>query len=149
MDGVFMFVMIGIGLAAGVQLLLVALVGSVIFNAMMLTLAHTKYAGQPRRLAGWTLVDAIPAEAMVKPKRSVAFRVDTVDQTQVEARLEPILALFAKEWRKATPEPLPDGRLRLEYDVTLKKHATPDELVSAIQSLDVPEIGEVDLLGKN
>src|SRR5262249_36768395 len=36
MDGAFMFVMIGIGLAAGVQLLLVALVGSVLFNVVVL-----------------------------------------------------------------------------------------------------------------
>ena len=40
MDGVFMFMMIGIGLAAGVQLLLVALVASIVFNVMTLTSAH-------------------------------------------------------------------------------------------------------------
>ena len=145
MDGVFMFVMIGIGLAAGVQLLLVALVASIVFNLMILTLARTKFAGHPRQLAGWTLSAPVPVETLAKAKRVIAFRVDTADQAQAEARLESILPLCAKDWDQAAAAALPDGRVRLEYRVTLKKSATPESLLSAIANLGVPGIGEVAL----
>ena len=67
MDGVFMFVMIGIGLAAGVQLLVVALVASIVFNFAILVLNRNRFASRPRRVDGWTL--AAPTDVRLAPRR--------------------------------------------------------------------------------
>jgi hypothetical protein len=147
MDGVFMFVMIGIGLAAGVQLLVVALVASMIFNAMVLSITRAKYAARPRQLVGWTLADAAPPAP--RANRTVGVRVDAPSQAPAEARLATILPLCAKEWERAAAEPLASGGVRLEYRVRLKKSSTPDSLVTTIANLGVPEIGEVSLIGEN
>jgi uncharacterized membrane protein YhiD involved in acid resistance len=149
MDGAFMFVMIGIGLAAGIQLLVVALVASVMFNAVVLALSRAKYASSPRQLDGWALSPAVPEEAIPKANRTVAVRVDAPSQAKAEARLETIFPLCAKEWEQAAAEPLESGGVRLEYRVTLKKRTTPDSLVSTIANLGVPEIGGVSLIGEN
>jgi hypothetical protein len=149
MDGAFLFVMIGIGLAAGVQLLVVALVASVMFNATILTLSRAKYASRPRQLEGWTLSPAISEESVPKANRTIGVSVDAPSQAKAEARLETILPLCAKEWRQAAAEPLESGGVRLRYRVTLKKRTTPDSLVSTIANLGMPEIGGVSLIGEN
>jgi Domain of unknown function (DUF4956) len=145
MDGVFMFVMIGIGLAAGVQLLMVAFVASVVFNAMILTLARTGYAARPRQLEGWTLTAPVPPSAVSPPPEVVAIRIETSDQGKASAHLETILALCAKEWQKAALKPLPDGHVVLEYRATLRKRSTPEAVRSAISSPGIPEIRAVAL----
>jgi uncharacterized protein DUF4956 len=149
MDGVFMFIMIGIGLAAGVQLLVVALVASILFNAVILVLSRAKYATRPRQLEGWTLSPAVPEQSIPKADRTVGVRVDAPSQAKAEARLETIFPLCAKEWEQAAAEPLDTGGVRLKYRVKLKKRTTPDSLVSTIANLGVPEIGGVSLIGEN
>jgi hypothetical protein len=47
MDAVYMFIVIGTGLAAGVQLLFVAFVASVVFNAVALTVWRMNFGAQP------------------------------------------------------------------------------------------------------
>jgi len=49
---------IGTGLAAGVQLLFVALVASMLFNAVTLVIWRLNIGAQPAVLAGWRLVEA-------------------------------------------------------------------------------------------
>jgi hypothetical protein len=143
MDGVFMFVMIGIGLAAGVQLLVVALVASIVFNFAMLALQRSRFASRPRRVSGWTLGAA--ADPQLVARRKVALRLEVSDAARVEERLAAVLPLCAKEWGKPSVSPLPDGRVLLEYKITLKKKASPDLLVSTISRLGIPEIGRVAL----
>ena len=146
MDGVFLFVIIGIGLAAGVQLLVVALVASIVFNFSMLLLIRTRFVRQPRRADGWTLTDAADAaEAPAAPRRTVGLQIDASDAVKVDAQLAAVLPLCAKEWQKAGSSPLPDGRVLLEYRITLKKKSSPDLLVSTITRLGIPEIGRVAL----
>jgi hypothetical protein len=143
MDGVFLFVMIGIGLAAGVQLLVVALVASIVFNVTMLVLNRARFARQPRRLDGWTLSGAVDAPA--PPRRTVGLQIDASDAARVDERLAAVFPLCAKEWQKAGTSPLPNGRVLLEYRITLKKKSSPDLLVSTISRLGIPEIGRVAL----
>jgi hypothetical protein len=120
MDGVFMFVTIGIGLAAGTQLLTVALVASVIFNPLILTLVRASYAARPHQLEGFTLTAAVAPPA-VGARRRVRIRVSVSNQVRAEAHIETQLATHAKEWTKLGEERLPDGRAILEYEATLKK----------------------------
>ncbi len=143
MDGVFMFVMIGIGLAAGVQLLVVALVASIVFNFAILALNRNRFADRPRRVDGWTL--AAPADAQPAPRRKVVLQIDAADAARVEERLAAVLPLCAKEWAKGGASPLPNGRVLLEYRITLKKKSSPDLLVSTITRLGISEIGRVAL----
>lgn len=54
-DAIFLFITIGIGLAAGVQLMLVALVASVVFNVVAILLASSNYGSRPSKLTGLML----------------------------------------------------------------------------------------------
>ncbi|HUO67650.1 MAG TPA: hypothetical protein VMV37_08950 [Gammaproteobacteria bacterium] len=146
MDGVFMFVMIGIGLAAGVQLLVVALVASIVFNFTMLALHRNRFAHRPRRVDGWTL--AAPAVVQPVPRRKVGLRIEASNAACVEERLAAVLPLCAKEWEEPRASPLPNGRVLLEYRITLKKKSSPDLLVSTISRLRIPEIVQVALTGE-
>ena len=147
MDGVFMFVMIGIGLAAGVQLLIVALVASIVFNFMILALDRNRFASRPRRVDGWTL--AAPADEQPVPRRKVGLRIEASDAARVEECLAAVMPLCAKEWEKASASPLPDGRVLLEYRITLKKKSSPDLLVSTISRLGISEIAQVALTAEH
>jgi hypothetical protein len=143
MDGVFMFVMIGIGLAAGVQLLVVALVGSIVFNLAILALNRNRFASRPRRVDGWTLGE--PADAKPMPRREVGLRIEASNPARVEERLAAVLPLCAKKWEKASASPLPSGHVLLEYRITLKKKSSPDLLVGTISRLGIPDISQVAL----
>jgi hypothetical protein len=147
MDGVFLFVIIGIGLAAGVQLLVVALVASIVFNVTILLLSRVRFLRRQRRLEGWTLSDT--ADAPAPPRRTVGLQIDASDAARVEERLAAVLPLCAKEWQKAGASPLPNGRVLLEYRITLKKKSSPDLLVSTISRLGIPEIGRVALTAEH
>jgi hypothetical protein len=147
MDGVFLFIMIGIGLAAGVQLLVVALVASIVFNLTILLLSRARFAKQQRRLHGWTLSDA--AEPPAPSRRTVGLQIDASDAARVDERLAAVLPLCAKEWQKASVSPLPNGRVLIEYRITLKKKSSPDLLVSTISRLGIPEIGRVALTAEH
>jgi hypothetical protein len=148
MDGVFLFVMIGIGLAAGVQLLVVALVASIVFNVTMLLLSRARFARQPRRLDGWALSEAEELPPAPLP-RTVGLQIDASDAARVDERLAAVLPLCAKEWQKAGTSPLPNGRVLVEYRITLKKKSSPDLLVSTISRLGIPEIGRVALTAEH
>ena len=143
MDGVFMFMMIGVGLAAGVQLLVVALVASIVFNFTMLALHRNRFASRPRRVDGWTL--GSPTDAPPLPRRTVGLRIEASNAARVEERLAAVLPLCAKEWHKASASPLPNGHVLLEYRITLKKKSSPDLLVSTISRLGIPDIAQVAL----
>jgi hypothetical protein len=147
MDGVFLFVMIGIGLAAGVQLLVVALVASIVFNFAILWSSRARFARQSRRLDGWTLSES--AEPPTAARRTVRLQIEASDGARVDERLAAVLTLCAKEWQKTGSSPLSNGRLLLEYRITLKRKSSPDLLVSTISQLRIPEIGRVALAGQD
>lgn len=56
-DAVYMLVAIGIGLAAGVQLLMVAWIASMIFVVASLLVNRYEFGSDPKQLDGFTLVD--------------------------------------------------------------------------------------------
>ena len=55
MDAVFTFVAIGIGLATGVQYLLIAFIASAFFNFLILVMTRYQFGRDPMQLDGWTL----------------------------------------------------------------------------------------------
>ena len=56
MDGVYMFMAIGIGLAAATQLVVVAFLASVIFTTVVLGVWKTNYGAKPAVVEGWMIV---------------------------------------------------------------------------------------------
>jgi len=61
-DAVFLFLVIGIGLSVGVQLVSVAILASIIFNFTMITISVTRFGARPRRMRGFVLEPRPPRE---------------------------------------------------------------------------------------
>lgn len=90
LDGVYLFLVIGTGLAAGVQLLFVALIASVVFNAVTLTIWRLNVGSQPAVLEGWRLVERggsqpIPDGAGIPLRPDAAIEQGEANVTSVEA----------------------------------------------------------------
>ena len=71
MDAVFTFVAIGIGLASGIQHLVIAFAASAFFNFLMLWMSHRQVGRSPMQLDGWTLRPAM--EHQVPPTEELSI----------------------------------------------------------------------------
>jgi hypothetical protein len=67
MDAVYLFLVIGTGLAAGVQLLFVAFIASIVFNAVTLSVWRMNFGSHPAVLNGWRLAPAGPGAERRSP----------------------------------------------------------------------------------
>jgi hypothetical protein len=85
------------------------------------------------------------ADQPAPPRRTVSIRVEVTDQARAEEHLAAVLPLCAKQWQKSAASPQPNGRVLLEYRITLKKSHSPESLVTTISRLGIPEIGGVAL----
>lgn len=84
-DAIFVFMSIGIGLAAGVQLLMPAFVASAAFNLTVVALHSRNYGSRPARLDGLTLQprQAKPAQAaLAGPAVELAPGLPSVARTE-------------------------------------------------------------------
>ena len=162
MDAVYMFMVIGIGLAAGVQLLIVAFIASLLFNAIALGVWRTNFGAQPALLSGWKLlppdedgqllgvsgvVQPDAAGEVVDEKRyNAQLRVHT---TQVEAAQRsaiPILEDRAKSWKMAQVIQQEDGSSIVEFDVRLKKSADLAAFIKEIEQSETQHVAKVELM---
>lgn len=152
-DAVYIFLVIGIGLSAGVQALDVALIISMIFNYVVLILWRFNigsiYSG---RFAQTGVISAGETKAMMAgtPERRRRIRhalledaedmgkvdgvllVHSSDPQMVRHTAQEAFAEYAKEWRLVRIVPRTGGSESLHYLVKLKKKATPAELVGAL-----------------
>ena len=146
-DAVFLFVVIGIGLSAGVQLLSVAFLASVLFTGATLAVWGTRFAEHPARLEGLRLVPAGPvaprdptgAESAEKRPGArgegpqTVFLVYSSDSDQAERIANLAFGQFAKEWRLARVTQSDDGGRLLEFHVRLKKRHEPATVRDSIR----------------
>ena len=161
LDAVFLFLVIGTGLAAGVQLLVVALIASIMFNAVALTVWRLNVGGQPATLNGWYVVPA-GTEARIPPAGDIArpapgpgegeagdpynarlrLHVTSVEDAQRFATA--FLDERTKRWRVAEVTPESDGTSVIDFDLRLKKSV---ELAAFIRELenDNPHVTRVEL----
>ena len=146
-DAAFMFIVIGIGLAAGVQLLVVALIASLFFNAVALTVWRTGFALRPVTVDGWYVRRGV-AQGPAKDDRhasgsemSIRIYAATIDGA-VE-KTEPILARHAKKWQITQVVPGTDGLAVVELKVWLKKQIDPAMLLHDLEALGDPQIRKV------
>jgi hypothetical protein len=162
LDAVYLFLVIGTGLAAGVQLLFVALVASVLFNAVTLTVWRLNIGNQAAVLEGWRLVEARiappPSDAV-----SIAVRPDAtggatdsgdpynsrlrLHVTQIDAAQRFAAAFLdehAKKWRAAEVAAEADGTSVIEFDLRLKKSVDLAAFIKGIEQGD-PHVAKVEL----
>ena len=161
MDAVYMFIVIGIGLAAGVQLLVVAMIASVVYNVVALTVWRTDFGAQPAILSGWNLVkpgdegqllgvsgeihpDAPEVPGKTKSPYNAVLRVQTTRVEAAQRAAIPILDANAKNWRIAQVIHNEDGTSTVEFDVRLKKSADLAAFIREIEQQDA-SMGKVEL----
>jgi hypothetical protein len=151
-DAVYIFLVIGIGLSAGVQALDVALVMSFAFNQVVLLVWRynlgTIYSGRFARTGILSvgesdlLLAQSPEEQralrrrMLEPARELPtdgiLLVHSSLPDVARSTVQEALGDMARDWRLADIVPRESGLVTLEYLVRLKKGATPGELVGSL-----------------
>jgi hypothetical protein len=162
LDAVYLFLVIGTGLAAGVQLLFVALIASVMFNAVTLTVWRLNVGSQAAVLDGWRLAEA-GAGPPDPESAGIALRPDATRDaedagdpyntrlrlhvTVVEAAQRFAAAFLdehAKKWRMAEVATEADGTSVIEFDLRLKKSVDIAAFIKGIEQGD-PRVTKVEL----
>ena len=151
-DAVYIFLVIGIGLAAGVQQLDVALVMSMVFNFVMLILwrynVGSIYGGGYGRTGVMSTGDPAMLVAQIPEMRNRLRHSLLGDAEEIETdgillvhvedpelarhTVQEALADLAKEWRLARVVDRGETLYTLEYVVDLKKDTAPADLVGAL-----------------
>src|SRR6184192_1575442 len=136
-DAVYIFVAMGVGLAAGVQALALGFVMSVIYNVAVVTLwalnVGDTYPGEPRPsfTGEFPIATAVPAIHDV-----LLVEADPAAQPLVERMLERL----TKSWRLIEQVSGKDGRMTLTYELRLKKKTTRAALIDAIAREAAPQV---------
>ncbi len=153
MDATYMFIVIGIGLAAGIQYGSVAILASVAFNTVALGVWRMNWGAEPAVLSGFKLVrssetGASGAQAGKKPKPyNAKLRVHT---TQIEAAQQAAVALlptYATRWEQVRIVKQEDGTAIVEFDVRLKKKTDPATFTAALEKSAEGHTSKVELEG--
>jgi hypothetical protein len=152
-QAVYVLLALGIGLAAGVQALDVALVMSMVFTVVVLTLWRYDLGdifagGRGARLAigDTSLLDPSPGEARrevlerdaamaegMKPSGMLVVRAPDPDAAR--RGIETVLGRMASQWRIADPIRDREGAPpRLEITVQLKEKCDPAELIAELEA---------------
>jgi hypothetical protein len=162
-DAVYIFLAIGVGLAAGVQHVDVALVVSLLFNITILGLWGTNfgnvYAGQggdPALLATSGIGAQDGRSALVEEKLKVTqglgknkrpnavLTVFTSDVATAQPMVEAILETDAKLWDLLEIRDEGDANAVLEYLVRAKKSIPPSTLVDKLEGQCAPYLEGVE-----
>jgi len=169
-DAVYMFMAIGIGLAAGIQLTTVAYISSLIFVIVALGVWKSDYGAQPALISGWSIVrpeekpklrpeekskvrpDKNPqvpdsnkkATPSAKPYNAQllvrATEIETAEQTIV-----PVLKNRTKRWKAAEPTQNEDGTVSIAFDLWLKKSVDPSSFAQEIEKSGHPHLDKIEL----
>ena len=150
MDAVYMFMAIGIGLAAGTQLTTVAYLASLIFVIISLGVWKSNFGAQPAVLSGWSIVNPEKstqaseekAVATEKPYNAqIEVHATKADAAQKATAL--ILKSTTKRWQVANVVKNVDGTAVVVFDVWLKKSVNPPSLVREIEASGKGHISNV------
>ena len=156
MDSVYLLMAIGIGLAAGTQLILVAYLASLVFVIITLGVWKSNFGAQPEVLSGWRIdnsgkwgpapgEEGIATENLYNAQIEVhATKVNVAKKSTVQ-----ILESSTKRWQVANVAENPDGTSIVMFDVWLKKSVTLPSLIQDIEENGRGCIKSVKLKGKN
>ena len=150
MDATYMFIVIGIGLSAGVQLGSVAILASVAFNAVALGVWRMNYGAQPAVLSGFRLVrsdkdQSSPGAPVKAGKTTTKLRVHTAQIEAAQQAVVALLATYAKQWQQVGIIQQEDGPAIVEFDVRLKKSTDPTAFIKALEESAGSHISAVEL----
>jgi len=141
-DATYIFLAIGVGIAAGVGALAAAAVMSVIFNFASVLLWRCDYGRCPTTLAVAT-VDEVRARVR---KGQLSIRVK--DAAAARTGVEDALDRTTRKWKLNRIEPVADGGATLLYRVRLKKSRPPSTVVDQIVAGDAGVVSAAfDLAG--
>ncbi len=140
MDAVYLFMVIGIGLAAGTQLTTVAYLASLAFVTITLGVWKTNYGAQPPVLSGWRIVspdhsDQTSGTKAIATENSYDARIE-VHATKVKSAQKAtaqILKSGTKQWQVADVIEQEDGTAIVVYDVLLKQSVALPILIRDIE----------------
>ncbi|MYD63369.1 MAG: DUF4956 domain-containing protein [Gemmatimonadetes bacterium] len=137
-EGVYMFMVIGIGLAAGTQLTTVAYLASLAFVTITLSVWKINYGAQPPVLSGWRIVSpdhSVQTSGTKATGNSYDARIE-VHTTKVETAQKAtaqILKSGTKQWQVADVIEKEDGTAIIVYDVLLKQSVALPILIRDIE----------------
>ena len=157
-DAVFLFVVIGIGLSAGVQLLSVAFIASELFAGVALVVWGTRFAENPSQLEGLRLVRPSPAglhpsSSRPNPRKGewtdggapgIVLLVHASDPEQAERLADLVFGQYAKDWRLVGVSDGDGGARILRYLVRLKNRFGPTTAIEAIRAAGGASILKVE-----
>jgi hypothetical protein len=123
-----MFMVIGIGLAAGTQLTTVAYLASLAFVIITLGVWKVNYGAQPPVISGWKIVSpdhsvqTSGTKAMASRKSyNARIEVHTTKVETAQKATAQILKSGTNQWQVANVIEKEDGTAIIVYDVSLKK----------------------------
>ncbi len=162
MDAVYMFIVIGIGLAAGVQLLNVAFLASVFFNAIAIAVWYTDFGARPAVLDGCKLVaakesgqllgvsgvvqgDTVAGDGNGKKPYNAQLRIHTTKVDAAQQATIPILESNAKRWQEAQVIQKEDGTSIVVFDIRLKKSVDLSAFIREIEKSEKKHVDKVEV----
>ncbi|MEM6531774.1 MAG: DUF4956 domain-containing protein [Myxococcota bacterium] len=152
-DAVFMFVVIGIGLAAGVQLTNVAFIASIFFNIVALYTWWHSFGETPALLSGFTIIEEPPPKVdpalftvnddASKARYNTLLRLPTTDVESTQRSVLPLLDASSKGWRfvRVVSEDTSDV---VEFEARLKKSVDYARFARDLEN-SAPETGRVEI----
>ena len=155
MDSVYMLMAIGIGLAAGTQLILVAYLASVVFVIVTLGVWKSNFGAQPEVLSGWRIDNSgkwgpASGEGAIAPENlyNAQVEVHTTKVNVAKKSTVQILESSTKRWQVTNVVENPDGTSIVVFDVWLKKSVTLPSFIQDIEENGRGCINDVKLKGQ-
>ena len=155
MDSVYMLMAIGIGLAAGTQLILVAYLASLVFVIITLVAWKNNFGAQPEVLSGWRIDDSAQwgtaidetGAAMENPY-DAQIEVHATKANAAQKATASILESSTKRWQVADVIENADGTTIVVFDVRLKKSINFPAFMREIEESGKGNINDVKLKGQ-
>ena len=155
MDSVYMLMAIGIGLAAGTQLILVAYLASLVFVIITLGVWKINFGAQPEVLSGWRIDDSAKlassfgeTDASTEKPYNAQIEVHTTKVDVAKKSTAQILESSTKRWQEANVIENSDGTSIIIFDVRLKKSITLSSFLQDIEENGRGYISSVKLKGQ-
>ena len=153
-DAVYMFMAIGIGLAAGTQLTTVAYLASLTFVAISLGVWKIDFGAKPAVLSGWRIVPPEKGEQVsaagnkaIEPPGDARIEVHATKVNAAQKAAAPILDSSTRWWQLADVVKNQDGTALVAFNVWLKQSVDSASIVREIEKAGKKSISNVQLKG--
>ena len=155
MDSVYMLMAIGIGLAAGTQLILVAYLASLVFVVITLGVWKSNFGAQPEVLSGWRIDNSGKlgtasgeTDAANENLYNAQIEVHTTKVNAAQKATALILESTTKRWQVADVVENSDGTAVVVFDIWLKKSVNLPTFIQDIEENGKGCINNVKLKGQ-